>query len=451
MTAVDFGMLPPEVNSARMYAGAGSESMLVAASAWKGLAAELRSTALSYGAVLTALTDEEWQGPASAAMAAAAAPYVAWMNATAAQAEQAASQAEAAAAAYEAAFAGTVPPEQIAANRALLQELVSTNYLGRNMPAISANEAQYSEMWAQDAATMYGYAASSSGATRLTPFAAPAQSTDPAGSGAQSGAVGQATATAPGTGQSQLSALLSRMPSTLRALAAPAAADPVAAQGGFGPDLGGFNPFAPGSATDSGFTLNGILNGIFGTDTAYGQFLNANIWNDIFSSGFYMPGNYLGTAASEAALVQGAQGGGNAAGGAGQNGAGGAAAPAEGAAPAAAPCPSAPPVHVVAGGGGVGMHGGAVNVGVSVGAGLGHALQVGHLSVPPGWTGGGPLSSALGATPMLAPPPTAAAPAAAVGMPGIPMGGNMLGTGYGRNPPQYGFKPTFIPRPPSAG
>ncbi len=91
--ALDFAMLPPEVNSARMYSGAGSGPMLAAASAWNALAAELRSTALSYGKVLTALTGEEWHGPASAAMAASAMPYVAWMSTTAAQAEQTATQA----------------------------------------------------------------------------------------------------------------------------------------------------------------------------------------------------------------------------------------------------------------------------------------------------------------------------------------------------------------------
>ncbi|HZC52410.1 MAG TPA: PPE domain-containing protein, partial [Mycobacterium sp.] len=40
---MDFGALPPEVNSARMYAGAGSTSLTTAASAWNALAAELQS------------------------------------------------------------------------------------------------------------------------------------------------------------------------------------------------------------------------------------------------------------------------------------------------------------------------------------------------------------------------------------------------------------------------
>ena len=46
--AMDYGILPPEINSARMYAGPGSGPMLAAASAWDGLAAELGSRRLSY-------------------------------------------------------------------------------------------------------------------------------------------------------------------------------------------------------------------------------------------------------------------------------------------------------------------------------------------------------------------------------------------------------------------
>ncbi|MDI3314987.1 MAG: PPE domain-containing protein, partial [Mycobacterium sp.] len=37
----DFAALPPEINSARMYAGPGSGPMMAAASAWNSLAAEL--------------------------------------------------------------------------------------------------------------------------------------------------------------------------------------------------------------------------------------------------------------------------------------------------------------------------------------------------------------------------------------------------------------------------
>ena len=89
---MDFGALPPEINSARMYSGPGSGPLLAAATGWDGLAAELTSAAASYVAVISRMTALSWHGPASASMAAAAAPYTAWMNSAAAQAEQAANQ-----------------------------------------------------------------------------------------------------------------------------------------------------------------------------------------------------------------------------------------------------------------------------------------------------------------------------------------------------------------------
>lgn len=155
---MDFGALPPEVNSGRMYCGPGSAPMVAAASAWNGLAAELSVAAVGYERVITTLQTEEWLGPASTLMVEAVAPYVAWMRATAIQAEQAASQARAAAAAYETAFAAIVPPPLIAANRARLTSLVTHNVFGQNTASIAATEAQYAEMWAQDAMAMYGYA-----------------------------------------------------------------------------------------------------------------------------------------------------------------------------------------------------------------------------------------------------------------------------------------------------
>ena len=186
---MDFGALPPEINSGRMYSGPGPGSMLAAAAAWEKLAADLYSTAASYSAVIAGLTADGWQGPSSLSMAAAAATYVTWLSGVATQAEQAASQAQAAASAFETAFAATVPPPVIAANRAQLAMLVATNFLGINTPAILATEAQYAEMWAQNAAAMHGYAGSSAAAARLTPFTAPQQNTNPAGLSAQSAAV----------------------------------------------------------------------------------------------------------------------------------------------------------------------------------------------------------------------------------------------------------------------
>jgi PPE-repeat protein len=214
---VDFGALPPEVNSGRMYTGAGSGPMVAAAAAWDGLAAELSSAATSYQSTVLELTGGAWLGPASASMAAAAAPYAAWMTTTAAQVEQSASQLASAVAAYEAAFTATVPPPVIAANRALLAVLVATNIVGQNTPVIAATEAQYAEMWAQDAAVMYGYAGSSAAAATLTPFSAPPQTTNPAGESAQSAAVAQSASTSAATGGVQQ--VLTSVPTALQQLA----------------------------------------------------------------------------------------------------------------------------------------------------------------------------------------------------------------------------------------
>ncbi|ORW96356.1 hypothetical protein AWC27_05595 [Mycobacterium szulgai] len=226
---MDFGGLPPEVNSGRMYAGPGSGTMLVAAAGWDELAAELASTASGYEAVVSGVTAESWLGPVSVSMAAAAAPYLAWMRATAAGCEQAAAQAAAAATAYEAAFAMTVPPPAIAANRAQLAALVATNVFGQNTPAIAATEALYGEMWAQDAAAMYTYADSSAAVTRLTPFAAPPQTTNPGGLAGQASVAGNTLAASAGT-QAQTAAM-SAVPQALQGFASPAAALSPAATG----------------------------------------------------------------------------------------------------------------------------------------------------------------------------------------------------------------------------
>jgi PPE-repeat protein len=191
---LDFGALPPEINSGRIYSGPGSAPLLAAASAWDALASELQTTAASYASTITELTSSGWQGPSSVAAADAAAPYTAWLSSTAAQAEQTASQAHAAAAAFEAAFAASIPPPVIAANRALLAALVATNFLGQNTPAIAATEATYAEFWAQDAVAMYGYAGAASTASQLTPFTSAPATTNDSGQATQSAAAANSAA-----------------------------------------------------------------------------------------------------------------------------------------------------------------------------------------------------------------------------------------------------------------
>lgn len=253
---MDFAVLPPEVNSARMYAGPGSGPMLAAAMAWDELAAALQSTANSYQAEITALTSGPWVGPSSASMVAAITPYLEWMRTTGAQAEETANQARVAAFAYETAFAETVPPPVVTANRTQLAALVATNVLGQNTPAIAATEAEYGEMWARDTAAMFGYAGTTASATRLTPFAQP-DPTSNSGAG-QSDAVAQAAGTAAGSTRNAVQQSFSAVPNLLSNVsAAPlAAVDPASATDllGLGSDLLTFFVDAPASV--AGLTID---------------------------------------------------------------------------------------------------------------------------------------------------------------------------------------------------
>ncbi len=218
---MDFGFYPPEINSGRMYSGPGSGPMLAAAQAWAALADQLYTAASGYQSVVSELA-QDWSGPSSASMGAAAASFVEWLSATAAQAEESSTRAQAAAAGYETAFAMTVPPPVIAANRSLLAALVATNFFGQNTPAIAATEIQYAEMWAQDAVAMYGYAATSASATALTPFTQPQQNTDPASSANQAAAASQAANVTAGNAQSAVSSAqqaFSAVPQALQGLA----------------------------------------------------------------------------------------------------------------------------------------------------------------------------------------------------------------------------------------
>jgi PPE-repeat protein len=374
MSVVDFGVLPPEINSGRMYAGAGSGPLVAAAAAWDGLASELSAAAASYQSTVSDLTGAAWLGPSSASMAAAAAPYVVWMNTTAAQAEQTASQLASAVAAYETAFAGTVPPPIIAANRALLAALVATNIVGQNTPAIGATEAQYAEMWAQDAAAMYGYAGASAAATTVTPFNPPPPTTNPAGTGTQAAAVTQASATATGTAQSTLSQVVSTVPSTLQSLA------------------------SGGSSQGLNLLNSPVITEIETLSTAVGGYTNSAIGTYFTAVG--------GLVIAEPMVLTGM-----------------------GKAVAALATPQAAAASAVAGvpEGGLGTLAGSYGSGMGgagVSAGLGQAASVGGLSVPQSWGTASPAIR-LAATAL----PTA-------GLDGLPQAGAAgLGGSFGGMPP----------------
>jgi PPE-repeat protein len=408
---LDFALLPPEINSALMYSGSGAGPMLTGAAAWAGLSAELHTTASAYDGVIAALTDGSWSGPASVSMAGASAAQVEWLVNAAGQADQVASQAVAAVSAYEAAFMATVPPPEIAANRALLMALVATNLLGQNTAAIVATEAQYAEMWAQDAVAMYGYAGASSSASTLTPFTTAAESANPAGLGAQASAVAHAVGSS--SGQSAVT-------NTLAALAGETPAPPwlgnldnlAAALG-----LTGHVWNANGDGVVVGGVMGDLLEGLTGSQTldastGFDAFIRLISPTRLFTTAFKdvdgLAHSLLPAVSTKAASV------------------------------AEAIPPGLP----------TGIPGAAAG-------GLSKAELVGRLSVPSTWGGVAPAVSpavtsvgGLG-TPVSAQPLTAQPVANSLG--GLPVMGGNGGRGMQFAAPRYGFKPTVVPHPPAGG
>ncbi|QUR66557.1 PPE family protein [Mycobacterium spongiae] len=182
---MDYPRLRPEINSVRMYRGPGPGSLLAAAVAWDGLVADLDCAAEACESVIAGLTDRCWLGSSSASMAAAVAPYLGWLRAAATEAGHAAAQAREVASSYEAAFAATVDPVMVAANRAHIVALARSNLLGQNAAAIAAVEAAYEQMWAQDVAAMVAYQVGALAASaQLMPWQQPLPSM---GSGAFTG------------------------------------------------------------------------------------------------------------------------------------------------------------------------------------------------------------------------------------------------------------------------
>lgn len=406
---LDFAQLPPEVNSALLYSGPGSGPLLAAAAAWDGLAADLHSAASSYGLVIAGLTDGPWQGPAASSMLTAALPQVAWLRGTAGRAEQAAAQAVAAAGAYEAAFAETVPPLVIAANRALLMELLATNFLGQNTAAIAATESQYGEMWAQDAAAMYGYAGTSAAASTLPPFEPAAPSTNPAGIAGQAAAVAQAA----GSGGSNSTQGLDAVPQALSSLAgATTNPNPALSLGGIA-----LNPEGDGLVVSG--PLGDLLEGLTGSQT-----LDASTPFDAFIRLISPTRLFVTTFRDIQGLASQAL----------PKAAASAAKAAEAALPAVVP------------GAGLGSIG-------AIGGAVGKAASIGGLSVPAGWASATPAAPpvTLAVNGFTAGGAVGPATNAVGGVPMMPVGGAGRSAAAHFVAPRYGFKPTVIAQPPAGG
>lgn len=405
---MEYWTQPPEITSARIYSGPGSEPMTVAASAWSTLAAELKTVAAAYRSVINQLTGEQWLGPSSATMAAAAAPYLAWMEHTAEQAEQAAGQGRAAAAAYETAHALTVPPVSVTANRVLLHKLVATNVLGQNTASIATTEAAHGEMWAQDTLAMQGYHTQSSAATTLTQFTAPPNPTNPGGEGAAAGAAGGAAATQAKTASATLNSLVNSLSARSADANAPGIADDILKD----PNYNLLNQGMTQLVTNSNLQSNNIC----------------AVWRGV--SGVTGLQKMFSEVAKDAAKVT---------------------------APAAAAAGAAQ---------------GAASAANGAAASLGGAGAVGGLSVPSTWvppapplttlgpvSGGSwqPIGPGIPATPV----PSAGAgilgttpmapPSGMPGMPGVPAAG-AAGAGFrGFGGPRYGTQLTVMPRRPFGG
>jgi PPE-repeat protein len=390
----DFGSQPPEINSALIYSGAGAGPLTAASSAFNNLSAELSSNAASYQSVISQLTGSEWQGPSSEAMAAAAQPYITWLTTTSAQLQEAATHAMASAAAYQTAYSTSIPPALIAANRAQLATLVAKNTLGQNAPAIAANEAQYGEFWAQDAAAMYGYASASAAAT-LSPLTPPAETTNPAGQGQQAAAVSSAA------GSNGTSATLNNT-------------------------LGGLQNAVSAAASPAQDTVGSVLsalNGLFGAPIMSNTIYNGGMplaWNTAMMSctlpmlGHMFSMAPFGYTISDAAPLGAGLGFGTTLAGAGES---------------------------------MGSLGGGATL-----ADMGSASSVGGMSVPAAWSAAAPGEVAgVGDTALAGSGWTAAVDETA-GMGGGGMNGVMPGmasaggkSGMGLSGPRYGVKPKVMP------
>lgn len=189
--------MPPELNTARLMAGAGPAPMLQAAAGWEAFAISLETQADELAGSLAALSSA-WSGQASEQAVMATTPMMAWLRTTALQAQKRAAQAAAQATSYSTAMATTPQLAEIELNHITHAVLEATNFLGINIPPIGLNEADYVRMWELAASVMHGYQAETVLNTLFEPMAPAAPIVMPGvAEGTAAGALVQLAAEAP--------------------------------------------------------------------------------------------------------------------------------------------------------------------------------------------------------------------------------------------------------------
>lgn len=419
-----FAAWPPEFISALIYSGPGSGPMAEAAAAWESLAADLQSSATSLQSVVSTLGGA-WQGSSGATMTAAAEPYLNWIQGTALQAQNAGAQATQAATAFDTAYAGTVHPAAIAANRTQLTALIATNFFGQNFPAIAATEMEYAAMWATDVATLTNYAFQAMEATVLQAFDVVPQVANGLFGGVTSlsSSLGNTVASLPSSMSSLLGGMPNLVPTAISQMVTPtasaanvlAAVDPTAGGSGLSSILGSlgsvFGLGGAGSSTSSATTaMQAAYYGTMIGSTPARMFMGMG--NSMASSSSSMLDSQ-GLLNTIGQFVDGK-------------------------------------LQTVAGGLTTQLR----SWGSAVSAQLAHASSIGKLSVPEAWSTAAPAMSVSRAAPVL-PATSVSAPSLtppSASMPGGPFGQALMGSLSGRGLSSLAAKtPKVVPRHASGG
>ncbi|WP_078358262.1 PPE family protein [Mycobacteroides chelonae] len=219
----EWGALPPEINSGRLWGGVGAATMIAGGGAVDVLSGLLFATGAA-GLAVNSAQGVSWAGDTGTVAAAAQLPHLAWEPSTGGMLTAAAQLIKAAGAAFEKARMATPTPAEIAFNQSTHVALQQANIpaLGMLTPLIVENRTQYfGDYWVRSGANMYSYMAESAAtAGALPPPPPPPPSTANAGLPSGPGPMpdGAAKLMSPSGGMQGMSQMLSPMMSSVQSV-----------------------------------------------------------------------------------------------------------------------------------------------------------------------------------------------------------------------------------------